>query len=50
MDPVDPQASHRREGEVRVRGRVGAAELDPLAFGASEYIGIRMHAERFRCE
>src|SRR6266545_5444362 len=30
LDPVQARHQHRREGEVRVRGRVGAAELDPL--------------------
>ena len=30
LDAVEAGEEHRREGEVRVRGRVGAAELDPL--------------------
>src|SRR5205823_6162495 len=30
LDPVEPRHQHRREREVRVRRRVGAAELDPL--------------------
>ena len=30
LDAVDPRHQHRREGEVRVRGRVRAAELDAL--------------------
>src|SRR3954451_20038128 len=30
LDPVEAREQHRREGEVRIRGRVRAAELDPL--------------------
>jgi len=33
LDAVDPGHQHRREGEVRVRRRVRAPELDPLRLG-----------------
>ena len=34
LDAVEPGHEHRREREVRVAGRVGAAELDPLRLRA----------------
>jgi hypothetical protein len=34
LDAVDHRHQHRREGQVRIAARVGAAELDPLGLGA----------------
>ncbi len=34
LDAVDRRHQHGREGEVRIAGRIGAAELEPLGLGA----------------
>jgi hypothetical protein len=49
LDAVEAGRDHRREGEVRVRGRVRAADLEARALDrlAGETIGTRMSAERF---
>ena len=49
-DAVEAGEQHRREGEVRVRRGVGAAELDPLGLAVRWPSGMRHAAERLRCE
>ena len=40
LDPIQPGHQHRRESEVRIRGGVGTAELDPLGLGR-----VRVHRD-----
>jgi indolepyruvate decarboxylase len=50
LDAVDHRHQHRREGQVRVAARVGAAELDALGLRARAVHRDADGAERLRCE
>ena len=51
LDAVEARHQQRREGQVRVaRTGPGARNSTRLAFGLEPVIGIRIAAERLRCE
>lgn len=50
LDAVQAREEEGGEGEVRVRGRVRGAELDALGLRVGTVIGMRIAAERLRCE
>ena len=50
LDAVQTGYEHRRERQVRVARRVRHAELDALGLAFEPVIGIRIQAERLRCE